>query len=129
MESQMLMETTTTRPIHPESYERGRIDGETHARLNTHDNEFIDLKASVAQLVKLTVSLDKSTQSLADGARSSAATAIALATALKEEKDTARETLVAEKQKSETSWNPYGRGMVVLSGLAAALGTVWIVTH
>lgn len=111
-----------------ETYERGRLSGETSARLISHDRQFIELRATLERIEALTVSLDKGTQSLADGAKSSANTAIALAAALDKEKVTARETLSAEKAKSDSSWIPYSRLLLLGGGLTGAL-TLYLSTR
>ena len=86
-------------------YSRGSRD----ARLDAHDA--ILKRLEQAQVISGIIAflgigwLSLSTQRLGDGARASAATAIALAQALKEEKDTARDTLATENNTSQNKWS------------------------
>jgi hypothetical protein len=111
------------------AYDRGRRD----ARLDNHDSTFRRLE--VAQIISYAFAsvgfgfLGLVTQRLGDKANASAATAIALAEALKIEKDTARETLALETSKSTTKW---GRTQTIAAGastVVAFLGYIYITTH
>lgn len=115
------------------AYERGRRD----ARLDNHDAQFRSF--AIGQLVSYALIvlgfgyLGLVTQRLGDKANASAATAIALAEALKIEKDTARETLALESTKSSSRWGRTQTVVVSTSASASAviafLGYVYITHH
>lgn len=110
-------------------YDRGRRD----ARLDNHDGLFKRLEVSLLMsYVGAALGfawLGLSTQRLGDGARASAATAIALAQALKEEKDTARDTLATENTTSQSKWGKTNTVIAALSFIVTVLGSVYLVTR
>jgi len=104
-------------------------------RLTEHDHIFRRLE--IAQMVSAISGfialawLSLSVQRLGDGAKSSAATAIALAQALKEEKDTARDTLAAESTQSSSNWtktNTLIAALAVMVSMLIGLGTFYLAT-
>lgn len=113
-------------------YQRGRRD----ARLNEHDHifkrlELVQMMSSVGAFVGIAW-LSLSTQRLGDGARASAATAIALAQALKEEKDTARDTLATENTSSQSKWSKSNTAITaigVMISFTVGLGTFYLATR
>lgn len=103
-------------PFFDGNYKRGERD----ARLKAHDGmlgrlELAQVFSSVGSFLAIAW-LSLSTQRLGDGARASAATAIALAQALKEEKDTARDTLATENTTSQSKWSK-GNTVVAMIGI------------
>jgi len=110
------------------AYERGRGD----SRLDNHDSMFRRLE--LAQVISYAFAavgfgfLGLVTQRLGDKANASAATAIALADALKTEKDTARETLAMETSKSTTKWGKFQTGAAAASTVVGFLGYIYITT-
>ncbi len=114
------------------AYDRGRRD----ARLDNHDSQF--QRMEIAQIFSFVGSalaftwLALSTQRLGDGARASAATAIALAQALKEEKDTARDTLATESNSSQSKWsksNTLIAVVAVMVSMLVGIGTFYLATR
>ena len=114
------------------AYDRGRRD----ARLNAHDNiltrlELIQVSSSVAGFLALTW-LSLSTQRLGDGAKATAASTIALAQALKEEKDTARDTLAADNTSNQSKWSK-SQTLITAFGVMVAyfvgIGTFYLSTR
>ena len=113
------------------SYKRGERD----ARLNAHDTilhrlEYVQMASAITSFLGIAW-LSLSTQRLGDGARASAATAIALAQALKEEKDTARDTLATENTSSQGKWsrsNTVIAAFGVLITFTASLATFYLTT-
>ena len=106
--------------------------GERDARLHAHDNillrlELIQMVSAVGAFVGIAW-LSLSTQRLGDGARASAATAIALAQALKEEKDTARDTLATENTTSQGKWSR-SNTIVAIIGLLVAIVTFYLTSN
>lgn len=102
-------------------YQRGRSD----ARINEHDHilgrlEITQILSTVGAAIGLAW-LSLSTQRLGDGAKASAATAIALAQALKEEKDTARDTLATENTVSSSKWSKSNTIITLLGVMVTAL--------
>lgn len=114
------------------AYERGVRD----TRLNGHDFvlrrlEFVQMVSAVMAFGGLTW-LSLVTQRLGDKANASAATAIALAQALKEEKDTARDTLASDNTSSQTKWsrsNTVIAAIGLLLSFTIGLGTFVIATR
>ena len=114
------------------SYQRGTRD----ARLNEHDNilkhlEMMQVISTICGFLGLTW-LSLVTQRLGDRANASAATAIALAQALKEEKDTARDTLATESNSSQNKWsksNTLIAGLGLLISLVIGFGTFYLATR
>lgn len=111
------------------SYDRGRRD----ARLDSHSAQirFMQLSQIGAYIVAgvgLTY-LGSSTQKLGDKAEASAATTIALAVALKEEKDTARDTLADESAKGNSRWTKFQTGIAASSSVVAFLGYIYLTTR
>jgi hypothetical protein len=110
------------------AYERGQRD----ARIDNHDVMFRNLQ--IAQIISYALAtvgfgfLALVTQRLGDKANASAATAIALAEALKIEKDTARETLALETSKSTTKWGKFQTGAAAASTVVGFLGYIYITT-
>lgn len=111
------------------AYDRGRVD----ARLDNHDAQFRRFELaqflSYALIVLGFGFLGLVTQRLGDKANASAATAIALAEALKIEKDTARETLALETSKSSSKWGRTQTIAASASTVIAFLGYVYITHH
>ena len=111
------------------NYKRGERD----ARLNAHDSilhrlEYIQMASAVSAFLGIAW-LSLSTQRLGDGARASAATAIALAQALKEEKDTARDTLATENNSSQSKWsksNTLIAALGLLTSILVGLGAFYL---
>jgi len=102
-------------------YQRGRRD----ARLTEHDHilgrlELTQIITTVTAFVGFAW-LSLSTQRLGDNAKASAATAIALAQALKEEKDTARDTLATETTASTSKWSKSNTIITLLGVMVTAL--------
>jgi hypothetical protein len=111
------------------AYDRGRRD----ARLDSHDAlfrrlEFAQILSSAFEILGLGF-LGLVTQRLGDKANASAATAIALAEALKIEKDTARETLALETSKSSSKWGKTQTVAAAASSVIAFLGYIYITHH
>ena len=112
-------------------YKRGIRD----ARLTSHDStlkrlELAQVLSSIGAFVSIAW-LSLSTQRLGDGARASAATAIALAQALKEEKDTARDTLATENTTSQSKWsrsNTVIAALGIIVTVLVAFGTFMFTT-
>ena len=77
---------------------RGRVD--------KHEGEIATLKSQ--------------TQSLAEGASASKETAVALALALKDAKETQEATVRAEAAKSDQTWSPIARAATLLGAIAIA---------
>lgn len=73
--------------------------------------------------------LGSATQKLGDKAEASAATTIALAVALKEEKDTARDTLADESSKGNSRWTRFQTLAAAASSVIGFLGYVYITRH
>lgn len=110
------------------AYDRGRRD----ARLDNHQNQirFMQLSQIGAYIVAgVGLSyLGSATQKLGDKAEASAATTIALAVALKEEKDTARDTLADENTKGNSRWTKFQTVAASSSSVIAFLGYIYL-TH
>lgn len=111
------------------AYNRGVRD----TRLNDHD--FLFKRLELGQFISYIITvvgfgwLTLTTQRLGDHADASAKTTIALAIALKEEKDTARDTLAAETQISTKG---YTRFQTVIAGgslIVSSIGIAWVITH
>lgn len=77
-------------------------------RVDSHDREIGSVKLDVSEL-------KSQTQTLKEGADADKKTAVALALALKEADETRR-------TKSEQTWTPFQRGVVLVSGIAGAVG-------
>jgi len=114
------------------AYDRRRRD----SRLNNHDSLIQQMQiGQIFSFVGAALGfawLALSTQRLGDGARASAATAIALAQALKEEKDTARDTLATENTVSSSKWSKSNTLIALLGVLVtaiAAMVTFYIATR
>lgn len=85
--------------------ERGK---NTDRRVDGHAGEIVVIKREITGLQSLT-------QTLKEGADADKKTAVALALALKEADETRR-------TKSEQTWTPFQRGILLVSGLAGAAG-------
>jgi hypothetical protein len=111
----------------------GYTRGQRDTRLKAHDGVILRLElAQIFSFVGAALGfawLGLSTQRLGDGAKASAATAIALAQALKEEKDTARDTLATENTSSQSKWSKTNTIIAALSVAVTVLGSIYIATH
>lgn len=113
----------------------GYARGERDARLDSHDGILRTLQ--MVQMMSIIGTffgigwLGLSTQRLGDGARATAASTLMLAQALKEEKDTARDTLAADNTSNQGKWT---RGQTMIAALAVVvsmlvgIGTFYITT-
>lgn len=82
----------------------------TALRVEGHAGEIVIIKGHVTELQSLT-------QTLREGADADKKTAVALALALKEADETRR-------TKSEQTWTPFQRGIVIIGALVGVIGCV-----
>ena len=87
--------------------ERGK---NTDRRVDAHDHDISKLNTHVGDLQSLT-------QTLKEGADADKKTAVALALALKEADETRR-------TKSEQTWTPFQRGIVLISGIGGGISII-----
>ncbi len=78
------------------------------SRVDSHEREIASVKLDVSEL-------KSQTQTLKEGADADKKTAVALALALKEADETRR-------TKSEQTWTPFQRGVVLVGGITGAVG-------
>lgn len=118
------------------SDDTGYARGERDARLDAHDRILKSLQ--LVQMFSIVSTffgigwLGLSTQRLGDGARATAASTLMLAQALKEEKDTARDTLAADNTSSQSKWSKSNTliaafGMVIT--VIVAIGSFYLATR
>jgi len=86
--------------------------------LNRIADRVNDLRGRVDQHETDIATLKSLTQSLKEGADASKETAVALALALKDAKETQEATARAEVAKSDQSWQPVTKVFAVIAGLA-----------
>jgi peptidoglycan hydrolase CwlO-like protein len=86
-----------------------RVD-DLRSRVDSHEVSIDNLKSQ--------------TQSLKEGAEASKETAVALALALKDAKETQEATARAEAAKSDSSWSPVQKMLAVIAGVAVLWGVL-----
>jgi hypothetical protein len=94
-------------------YERGRVD----ATLTEHALHLGKINGSIDRFADELHVLVLAIQRLADAADADRSTVKVTAEALKEAE-------AARRDKSEQGWMPFQRGLAVLGGLAAVIGTI-----
>lgn len=107
------------------AYDQGKRD----ARIDNHDVQLLDMSADVKIILNRIDKIANDVQALALNAKASEEATKALAAALKAERDTARDTLAADRVKSDTAWSPYSRLMAVAVAVSGMLGTFYVLTH
>ena len=116
------METTETRQ---ETFERGRITGETAARLHGLENQYVDLRGTLREVLSGVTGLQLGMQELSLDAAANAATVVKTAAAVKDAKDTQDAAAKAESEKSGEAWTPFGRFIAGLSGTGVIGGIIF----
>jgi len=107
----------TERETSDEAYDRGHLAGEVATRLAGHDRHFEMINGSLADVARELHELTLGVQALVQRADSDAATRITTAAALKDAEDVRR-------NRSDSSWSPWARGLLVLGGLAAVAAII-----
>ena len=114
-----------------EAFDRGKVAGGVSVRLDDHDDQLAAIGKVLTKLTEVDARLTLAVQGLADEAKASRETAIALATALKDAKETAEGTARTEANKAATAareaktkdalgWSPVARVFAAVAALAIA---------
>ena len=112
-----------------EAYDRGMVAGKIAIRLDHHDVQLVAMNDVLAKVVNVEADLTLAVQELAGEAKASRETAVALATALKDAKETAEGTARNESLKAAATeresaaraalgWSPVTRVFAIVAALA-----------
>jgi len=115
-----------------EAFERGVVAGKVSIRLDHHDAQLVSINSVLAKVVDVESNLTLAVQELAGEAKASRETAVALATALKDAKETAEGTARAETNKAAITerenatkaalgWSPITKLFAILAGVLIAV--------
>jgi len=116
------METTETRE---QTFERGRLAGETANRLHGLEAQYSDLRGTLRDVLTGVTGLQLGMQELSLDAAANAATVVKTAAAVKDAKDTQDAAAKAETEKSGERWTPFGRFIAALSGTGVTAGIIF----
>jgi hypothetical protein len=89
--------------------------GQIDARLAGHDEHFARINGSIERLADEMHLMNLVVQRLADDAKANEATVIKTAAALKDAD-------IARREKSDSSWTPFQRGIAVVVAATAVIG-------
>ena len=115
-----------------EAFDRGVVAGKISIRLDHHDAQLVSINSVLAKVVDVESNLTLAVQELAGEAKASRETAVALATALKDAKETAEGTARAETSKAAITereaatkaalgWSPITKLFAILAGVLIAV--------
>lgn len=95
--------------------------------LNRIADRVSDLRGRVDQHETEIATLKSLTQSLKEGAEASKETAVALALALKDAKETQEATARAERVKDDTAWSPASKLIASIGVIVSVVAVLWAV--
>ena len=104
------------------AYERGKHAGKLDATVADHEERLNKLNGSLDRFATEMAGLKLGVQRLGDQADSDAATRLATAAALKEEREATASALRASTERAERRWTPAMRLTALLGSLAAVVG-------
>jgi len=123
---------TEPTPEQQAAYERGRKAGQVDSSLDQHKERLDKLNGSLARFADEMAGLQLGVQRLGDQADSDAATRLATAAALKEEREATASALRASTERSNQRWTPTMRLTALVSAIAGAAAlpvTIYLSTH
>ena len=114
------------------AYNRGMKAGQVDSNLDQHEDRLDNLTDAVGRLVDEMSGLKLGVQRLGDQADSDAATRLATAAALKEEREATASALRASTERANQRWTPTMRLTALVSAIAGAAAlpvTIYLSTH
>ena len=115
---------TELTPEQQTAFERGRKSGQTDSTLEQHEDRLDKINGSLARFADEMSGLKLGVQRLGDEAHSAAATLIATAKALKDEREATAAALRLSTERSVRRWTPAAQVATILGTFVMGMAVV-----